>query len=97
LTQSPPNERWAVTGLNEFVNWAGASAFYAGLESPIYEVPGVAFCCTTSAAFQQGLNQLIRQYIPDSNFSSNRPGLGHPKQINSEVNVGDAYQRCVAC
>ena len=89
LTQSPPNERWAVL-VNEFGDIGLDSAFYADLDVAITEVPGGCVCCTTSAAFQQGLNQLIRQYNPDRIFIE-PSGLGHPKQIIQKLR-GDAYQ-----
>lgn len=88
LTQSPLNERWAVL-VNEFGNIGLDGAFYADLGVAISEVPGGCVCCTTSAAFQQGLNQLIRQYNPDRIFIE-PSGLGHPKQIMQQLR-GAAY------
>tara|TARA_R110001606_G_scaffold169507_4_gene314608 strand:- start:363 stop:1385 length:1023 start_codon:yes stop_codon:yes gene_type:complete len=79
LKQAPPNERWAVL-VNEFGEIGLDGAFYSNLGVAITEVPGGCVCCTTSAAFQQGLNQLIRQYNPDRIFIE-PSGLGHPKQI----------------
>lgn len=79
LEQSPPHERWAVL-VNEFGDIGLDSAFYADLDIAITEVPGGCVCCTTSAAFQKGLNQLIRQHNPDRIFIE-PSGLGHPKQI----------------
>ena len=89
LTQAPSNERWAVL-VNEFGDIGLDSAFYADLGVAIREVPGGCVCCTTSAAFQQGLNQLIRQYNPDRIFIE-PSGLGHPKQIIQKLR-SDAYQ-----
>ncbi|WP_100635352.1 CobW family GTP-binding protein [Marinomonas sp. ef1] len=83
LAQSPPNERWAVL-VNEFGDIGLDGAFYADLGVAIREVPGGCVCCTTSAAFQQGLNQLIRQYNPDRIFIE-PSGLGHPKQIMQKL------------
>lgn len=83
LKQSPPNERWAVL-VNEFGEIGLDGAFYADLGVAISEVPGGCVCCTTSAAFQQGLNQLIRQYNPDRIFIE-PSGLGHPKQIMQKL------------
>ncbi|MCB5162222.1 CobW family GTP-binding protein [Marinomonas algarum] len=79
LEQAPPNERWAVL-VNEFGDIGLDSVFYADLEVAITEVAGGCVCCTTSAAFQKGLNQLIRQHNPDRIFIE-PSGLGHPKQI----------------
>ena len=79
LSQSPPHERWAVL-VNEFGDIGLDGAFYADLGVAITEIPGGCVCCTTSAAFQKGLNQLIRQYNPDRIFIE-PSGLGHPKQI----------------
>ncbi|UTV98247.1 GTP-binding protein [Marinomonas rhizomae] len=89
LAQSPPNERWAVL-VNEFGDIGLDSAFYADLDVAISEVPGGCVCCTTSAAFQQGLNQLIRQYNPDR-ILIEPSGLGHPKQILQKLRSA-AYQ-----
>lgn len=83
LEQSPSNERWAVL-VNEFGDIGLDSAFYADLGVAISEVPGGCVCCTTSAAFQQGLNQLIRRYNPDRIFIE-PSGLGHPKQIMQKL------------
>ncbi|QUX91315.1 hypothetical protein CYL31_07730 [Marinomonas sp. A3A] len=83
LEQSPSNERWAVL-VNEFGDIGLDSAFYADLGVAISEVLGGCVCCTTSAAFQQGLNQLIRQYNPDRIFIE-PSGLGHPKQIMQKL------------
>jgi G3E family GTPase len=83
LGQSSPNERWAVL-VNEFGDIGLDGAFYADLGVAISEVPGGCVCCTTSAAFQQGLNQLIRQYNPDRIFIE-PSGLGHPKQIMQKL------------
>lgn len=89
LAQSPPNERWAVL-VNEFGDIGLDGAFYADLGVAIREVPGGCVCCTTSAAFQQGLNQLIRQYNPDRIFIE-PSGLGHPKQIMQKLHSA-SYQ-----
>jgi G3E family GTPase len=83
LAQTPSNERWAVL-VNEFGDIGLDGAFYADLGVAISEVPGGCVCCTTSAAFQQGLNQLIRQYNPDRIFIE-PSGLGHPKQIMQKL------------
>jgi G3E family GTPase len=79
LDQSPVNERWAVL-VNEFGDIGLDSAFYSNSDVAIKEVPGGCVCCTTSAAFQQGLNQLIKEHNPDRIFIE-PSGLGHPKQI----------------
>lgn len=89
LAQAPSNERWAVL-VNEFGDIGLDSAFYADSGVAIREVPGGCVCCTTSAAFQQGLNQLIRQYNPDRIYIE-PSGLGHPKQIIQKLR-SDAYQ-----
>jgi G3E family GTPase len=89
LAQSPLNERWAVL-VNEFGDIGLDGAFYADLGVAISEVPGGCVCCTTSAAFQQGLNQLIRQYNPDRIFIE-PSGLGHPKQIMQKLRIA-SYQ-----
>ncbi|WP_421850440.1 CobW family GTP-binding protein [Marinomonas sp.] len=89
LEQSPSNERWAVL-VNEFGDIGLDGAFYADLGVAISEVPGGCVCCTTSAAFQQGLNKLIRQYNPDRIFIE-PSGLGHPKQIMQKLR-SDSYQ-----
>lgn len=89
LEQSPINERWAVL-VNEFGDIGLDGAFYSDLGVAITEVAGGCVCCTTSAAFQQGLNQLIRQYNPDRIFIE-PSGLGHPKQIIQQLR-GDMYR-----
>ncbi|QUX95293.1 hypothetical protein C0J08_07605 [Marinomonas sp. CT5] len=89
LEQSPINERWAVL-VNEFGEIGLDGAFYADLDVAISEVPGGCVCCTTSAAFQQGLNQLIRRYNPDR-ILIEPSGLGHPKQIIQKLR-GPSYQ-----
>lgn len=83
LEKAPPHERWAVL-VNEFGDIGLDGAFYADLGVAIREVPGGCVCCVTSAAFQQGLNQLVRQYNPDRIFIE-PSGLGHPKQIISKL------------
>ncbi|RCW94659.1 CobW family GTP-binding protein [Marinomonas foliarum] len=83
LEQSPANERWAVL-VNEFGDIGLDGAFYSDLGVAIAEVAGGCVCCTTSAAFQQGLNQLIRKYNPDRIFIE-PSGLGHPKQIIQQL------------
>lgn len=89
LAQAPINERWAVL-VNEFGDIGLDGAFYSDLGVAITEVAGGCVCCTTSAAFQQGLNQLIRQYNPDRIFIE-PSGLGHPKQIIQQLR-GDMYR-----
>ncbi|MDB4836931.1 CobW family GTP-binding protein [Marinomonas sp.] len=79
LEQVPNHERWAVL-VNEFGDIGLDSAFYSNSDVAIKEVPGGCVCCTTSAAFQQGLNTLIREQNPDRIFIE-PSGLGHPKQI----------------
>ena len=79
LEQSPVNERWVVL-VNEFGDIGLDSAFYSNSGVAIKEVPGGCVCCTTSAAFQLGLHQLIKEYNPDRIFIE-PSGLGHPKQI----------------
>jgi G3E family GTPase len=88
LTQAPPHERWAVL-VNEFGDIGLDGAFYTDLGVAIREVPGGCVCCTTSAAFQLGLNQLIRQHNPDRIFIE-PSGLGHPKQIIAKLR-SDSY------
>ncbi|QNT04761.1 MULTISPECIES: CobW family GTP-binding protein [Marinomonas] len=88
LTQAPPHERWAVL-VNEFGDIGLDGAFYADLGVAIREVPGGCVCCTTSAAFQLGLNQLIRQHNPDRIFIE-PSGLGHPQQIIAKLR-SDSY------
>ena len=89
LEKAPTHERWAVL-VNEFGDIGLDSAFYSESGVAVKEVPGGCVCCTTSAAFQQGLNQLIRQYNPDRIFIE-PSGLGHPKQIIQKLR-GDSYQ-----
>ena len=89
LEQSPINERWAVL-VNEFGDIGLDGAFYSDLGVAITEVAGGCVCCTTSAAFQQGLNQLIRQHNPGRIFIE-PSGLGHPKQIIQQLR-GDIYR-----
>lgn len=89
LEQAPRHERWAVL-VNEFGDIGLDSAFYSRSDVAIKEVPGGCVCCTTSMAFQQGLNQLIRQYNPDRIFIE-PSGLGHPKQIIQKLH-SDFYQ-----
>lgn len=89
LEQAPPNERWAVL-VNEFGDIGLDRVFYEDLGVAISDVPGGCVCCTTSAAFQKGLNQLIRQYNPDRIFIE-PSGLGHPKQIIQKLR-GDEYR-----
>ncbi|MBR7889578.1 GTP-binding protein [Marinomonas sp. A79] len=89
LEQAPPNERWAVL-VNEFGDIGLDRAFYEDLGVAISDVPGGCVCCTTSAAFQKGLNQLIRQHNPDRIFIE-PSGLGHPKQIIQKLR-GDEYR-----
>ena len=83
LGRAPANERWAVL-VNEFGDIGLDGAFYAEEGVAIREVPGGCVCCTTSAAFQLGLNQLIRQHNPDRIFIE-PSGLGHPKQIVAKL------------
>ncbi|MEO9273833.1 CobW family GTP-binding protein [Marinomonas sp. 5E14-1] len=89
LEKAPANEKWAVL-VNEFGDIGLDSAFYSESGVAIKEVPGGCVCCTTSAAFQQGLNQLIRQYNPDR-ILIEPSGLGHPKQIVQKLR-SDLYQ-----
>ncbi|BDX02368.1 hypothetical protein MACH16_11160 [Marinomonas pontica] len=89
LAQAPLNERWAVL-VNEFGDIGLDSAFYADLGVAISDVPGGCVCCTTSAAFQQGLNQLIRRYNPDRIFIE-PSGLGHPKQIIQKLRSAEYH------
>ncbi|ETX10291.1 hypothetical protein MUS1_15350 [Marinomonas ushuaiensis DSM 15871] len=89
LEKAPIHERWAVL-VNEFGDIGLDGAFYSEAGVAIKEVPGGCVCCTTSAAFQQGLNQLIRQYNPDRIFIE-PSGLGHPKQIIQKLR-SDSYQ-----
>ncbi|MBD5771505.1 CobW family GTP-binding protein [Marinomonas colpomeniae] len=88
LDLSPVNERWAVL-VNEFGDIGLDSAFYSNSDVAIKEVPGGCVCCTTSAAFQQGLNQLIKEHNPDRIFIE-PSGLGHPKQIIQKLR-GTSY------
>ena len=83
LEQAPLNERWAVL-VNEFGDIGLDSVFYSNSGVAVKEVPGGCVCCTTSAAFQQGLNQLIKQHNPDRIFIE-PSGLGHPKQILQQL------------
>ncbi|MEP3350865.1 MAG: CobW family GTP-binding protein [Marinomonas sp.] len=89
LEKAPANEKWAVL-VNEFGDIGLDSAFYSESGVAIKEVPGGCVCCTTSAAFQHGLNQLIRQYNPDR-ILIEPSGLGHPKQIVQKLR-SDLYQ-----
>lgn len=89
LEKAPANEKWAVL-VNEFGDIGLDSAFYSESGVAIKEVPGGCVCCATSAAFQQGLNQLIRQYNPDR-IVIEPSGLGHPKQIIQKLR-SDLYQ-----
>lgn len=79
LAQAPPYERWAVL-VNEFGDIGLDGALLSGSGVAIKEVPGGCVCCTTSAAFAQGINQLIREQNPDR-IIIEPSGLGHPKQI----------------
>lgn len=88
LTQAPAYERWAVL-VNEFGDIGLDGVLLKNTQQQgglfkdniaIKEVPGGCVCCTTSAAFAQGLNQLIRQQNPDR-ILIEPSGLGHPKQI----------------
>ncbi|WP_191600555.1 CobW family GTP-binding protein [Marinomonas algicola] len=88
LEQAPVYERWAVL-VNEFgdIGLDGVLLQNSLQQGRLFkdniaikEVPGGCVCCTTSAAFEQGLNQLIRQQNPDR-ILIEPSGLGHPKQI----------------
>ncbi|MGB7392109.1 CobW family GTP-binding protein, partial [Marinomonas sp.] len=79
LAQAPAYERWAVL-VNEFGEIGLDGALLSDSGVAIKEVPGGCVCCTTSAAFAQGLNQLIREQNPDR-ILIEPSGLGHPRQI----------------
>ncbi|MFT2110000.1 CobW family GTP-binding protein [Marinomonas sp. 2405UD68-3] len=98
LAQAPAYERWAVL-VNEFGDIGLDGVLLQNTQQQgglfkdniaIKEVPGGCVCCTTSAAFAQGLNQLIRQHNPDRIFIE-PSGLGHPKQILAKLRASQ-YQ-----
>ncbi|MEO9655410.1 CobW family GTP-binding protein [Marinomonas sp.] len=98
IAQAPPYEKWAVL-LNEFGDIGLDSALLGsalGENSAvaIKEVAGGCVCCVTSAAFEQGLNQLIRQVNPDR-ILIEPSGLGHPKQILAKLR-SEYYQQVLA-
>lgn len=98
IEQAPAYEKWAVL-LNEFGDIGLDSALLGSAlgESSavaIKEVAGGCVCCVTSAAFEQGLNQLIRQVNPDR-ILIEPSGLGHPKQILAKLR-STHYQQVLA-
>lgn len=98
IAQAPAYEKWAVL-LNEFgdIGLDGVllgSALGDDSAIAIKEVAGGCVCCVTSAAFEQGLNQLIRQQNPDR-ILIEPSGLGHPKQILAKLRSAN-YQQVLA-
>ena len=85
LSHVPDGEHWAVL-INEFGDVGIDGALIEGKGIKVKQVPGGCLCCTTSAAFGAGLNELIKIANPDR-IIIEPTGIGHPDQIVKQLNV----------
>lgn len=90
LANMPDNETWAVL-VNEFGDIGLDKTFIdsdlshkSSSHIAVKQVAGGCVCCTTSAAFQVSLNDLIKTYRPDR-ILIEPTGLGHPRNIFKQL------------